>query len=173
MLESKAAVELGVDPAVDEKIWDEYFLNDEEEHEEDHGSGALKVSSEEVSDGNINLDIGHSRSKDDKPRQADSSDAPRASQRSDPLDQSQSILFTLPYDVRVLIWTFVVGGGLIHMTDFQKNPRPRALRGTRASRMGDVATRMLALPSHSLQDVPYDRILWEFGTAKDLPKIVC
>jgi hypothetical protein len=31
------------------------------------------------------------------------------------LDQSQSILFTLPFEIRQIIWKMVVGGGVLHV----------------------------------------------------------
>jgi hypothetical protein len=92
--------------AFDNQIWDAEFLNDDEENEQKaQDDGGIEHSDEEMDESRLQSSV--------------SSSAPRNSQRIDPLDQHQSALLTLPYDIRALIWTSVVGGGLVHITELR------------------------------------------------------
>jgi hypothetical protein len=86
-----------------ENAFDEYCLNDEED------------------DGRIHYHKSHALEEENSVRNPITSLVTQSSQPQEASDQHQSILFTLPFDIRSIIWTDVVGGGLVHITELKNH----------------------------------------------------
>ena len=81
--------------------FDEYFLNDDEE------------------DGRVHYHTSNALEEESFHQKSIASRAVQTGQPQEPLDQHQSILFKLPFEIRAMIWMDVVGGGLVHITELK------------------------------------------------------
>lgn len=120
---------------IDDQLWDEYFLNDEDEDEKEKSDDSRTNDQREASCKGEPFQDDRGKSDDTSLCEADretpylekqkarqisiSSSGRKISKPQETLDQHQSILFTLPYEIRALIWTSVVGGGLVHITELR------------------------------------------------------